>query len=143
MSSDPVPPVSTPFLQVAALPWRRREGVLEVLLVTTRETRRWTIPKGWPIKGMSKRASAALEADEEAGVTGVIAEKSIGRFTYWKRRTTRFDLVHVAVYPLEVTRQRKRWKEMTERRQMWTTPDDAAMAVEEPELATILREFRV
>ena len=135
-SSHPVP-----FRQVAALPWRRRDGVVEVLLVTTRETRRWTIPKGWPIKGLSKRASAAREAEEEAGVVGTVAEKPIGTFTYWKRRESRFDLVRVDVFPLEVTRLRKRFKEKAERQQRWAALEDAATAVEEPELATLLREF--
>lgn len=135
---SPVPEIPR---QVAALPWRRRDGVLEVCLVTTRETKRWTIPKGWPIKGLTAAASAAREAEEEAGVKGVIAKKPIGSFTYWKRRETRFDLLTVDVYPLEVTKIRKTWKEKAERQLRWASPEEAAEAVDEPELVAILRGF--
>lgn len=129
--------------QVAALPWRRRDGVIEICLVTTRETKRWTIPKGWPMKGLTAAASAAREAEEEAGVKGTIAKKPIGAFTYWKRRETRFDLLTVDVFPLEVTKIRKSWKEKAERQIRWVSPQEAAEAVDEPELATILRGFAV
>ena len=62
--------------QVAALPVRRGEdGSLEVLLVTSRETGRWVIPKGWPSKRLSDREAAAREARQEAGVTGTIKNK--------------------------------------------------------------------
>lgn len=141
----PKPPFhDTPALlaQVAALPWRRRpDGSVEICLVTTRETRRWTIPKGWPMKGEKNRDAARIEAEQEAGVSGRPAKKPIGRFSYFKRRTERFDLVRVEVYALEVTRLLADWPEKTEREVRWMTPTDAAVAVEEPELATLLAAF--
>jgi 8-oxo-dGTP pyrophosphatase MutT (NUDIX family) len=55
-----------PNLQYAAPPYRRRAGgVIEVILVTSRDTRRWVIPKGWPVQGLVPRDSAAREAAEE------------------------------------------------------------------------------
>ena len=138
---DAPPPALELPRQVAALPWRRRGGVLEICLVTTRETKRWTIPKGWPIKGLTAAASAAREAEEEAGLKGTIAKKPTGSFTYWKRRETRFDLLTVDVYPLEVTKIRKSWKEKAERQLRWASPEEAAEAVDEPELVAILRGF--
>jgi 8-oxo-dGTP pyrophosphatase MutT (NUDIX family) len=72
-----------PAEQFAALPWRRRRGErLEILLVTTRRSGRWIVPKGWPIDGCSPRECAAREAMEEAGVLGVIAAEPIGDFPY-------------------------------------------------------------
>lgn len=137
--------ISTPTIlvprQVAALPWRRRDGSLEVLLVTTRETKRWTIPKGWPMKGLTASASAAREAEEEAGVKGSIAKRPIGTFAYWKRRETRFDLLAVEVFPLEVKKMRKSWKEKAERQLRWLPPSEAAGEVDEPELSVILANF--
>ncbi len=72
-------------IQYGALPYRfTPDAALEVLLVTTRQTRRWIIPKGWPIKGLRPPKSAAREAFEEAGVHGKIGAKPLGAFTYDK-----------------------------------------------------------
>ena len=81
-------PDREPRAQFAALPWRLgAEGAVEVLLITSRETRRWVIPKGWPIKGRSSAKSAAREAFEEAGVVGKIGKAPIGVFAYDKALT--------------------------------------------------------
>src|SRR5262245_64999186 len=73
--------------QVGALPIRRApDGTLSVLLITTLQTQRWIIPKGWPWPGQHDWAAAAAEAREEAGVLGEAREGSIGTFTYEKRR---------------------------------------------------------
>jgi 8-oxo-dGTP pyrophosphatase MutT (NUDIX family) len=130
-----------PWRQVAALPWRRRGGRLEVCLVTTRETRRWTVPKGWPMKGLSDRRAAAIEAEEEAGVRGKAAPDPLGTYSYWKRGPACFDLVHVAVYPLEVRRGLDEWKERGEREVRWMEISDARIVVDEPELVTLLGRF--
>jgi 8-oxo-dGTP pyrophosphatase MutT (NUDIX family) len=69
----------------AALPYRfTPTAALEILLVTTRRSRRWIIPKGWPIKGLKPPKPAAREAFEEAGVRGKVAMKSVGVFNYDK-----------------------------------------------------------
>src|SRR5271170_7842981 len=73
-------------VQYAALPYRRKgRSPTEVLLVTSRETGRWIIPKGWPAKGKAPHKSAAREAREEAGVVGKINLRSVGSFSYEKR----------------------------------------------------------
>lgn len=129
--------------QSAALPWRRTAGGgVEVLLITSRETRRWVIPKGWPIKGLKPGPSAAQEALEEAGVVGQISKAPMGAFTYDKRlKTGRLQQVKVAVYGLEVIEERAVWPEMHEREKLWTSPADAAERVDEPELQAMLRAF--
>ena len=71
--------------QVAALCWRRRKGTVEVLLVTSRETRRWVIPKGWPMDGLADYNAARREAFEEAGVEGHMRREPLGTFFYEKR----------------------------------------------------------
>ncbi len=137
------PPAPEALHQIAALPWRMGlDGRLEVCLVTTRETKRWTLPKGWPIKGETDRASARIEAEQEAGVSGKIADKPLGTFTYWKRRQAHFDLVRVTVYPLRATKALKTWKEQAERQIRWLPAEDAALVVDEPELATLLKGFQ-
>ena len=77
-------------VQYGALPYRfTHDGVLEILLLTTRRSGRWIIPKGWPIKGLRPAKSAAREAFEEAGVRGQVRAKSIGLFAYDKNFSTR------------------------------------------------------
>lgn len=128
-------------VQYAALPYRRSGG-LKVLLLTSRDTGRWVLPKGWPMKGKKPRSAAKREALEEAGVVGRVSKRSIGAFHYPKRLASG-ELVtcEVHVFPLAVDRQRKRWPEQRQRTQRWFAPEEAARAVQEPELAALLESF--
>lgn len=139
----PAEPDREPRSQAAALPWRRTNGgEVEVLLITSRETRRWVIPKGWPIKGLTSPQTAAREAFEEAGVEGEVAKRKVGVFHYDKRlRTGRMQKVRVGVYPLKVETERQAWPEAPQREKLWTTPAAAAELVQEVELAGLLRTF--
>ena len=126
--------------QVAALPVRLdAAGRTRVLLITSRETRRLIIPKGWPMKGCKDHRAAAIEAQEEAGLIGRVAKKPIGAYTYWKRRPDHFDLCRVKVYLLEVERQLPAWREKGQRQGAWFLVDDAAELVDDAGLVTILR----
>lgn len=130
-----------PRAQIAAMPVRRLpNGRLEVMLVTSRTTRRWIVPKGWPIKGLSAPEAAAREAYEEAGVVGRIVKEPAGRYTYWKRKSDHFVLCEVTLYLLEVERQLPVWAEQGQRESRWFSPEDAADLVDEPELATAIRQ---
>jgi 8-oxo-dGTP pyrophosphatase MutT (NUDIX family) len=128
-------------VQCAALPYRVSGGLM-VLLQTSRDTGRWVLPKGWPMKGEKPYSAAKREALEEAGVVGPIGRRSIGTFHYPKRLPGGGVVTcEVHVYPLAVESQRKRWRERRERTQQWFTPDEAARMVQEPELAALLRAF--
>src|ERR1700740_3621067 len=100
-------------VQYGALPYRLAAGSRpQFMLVTSRETRRWIIPKGWPKKGKSPRRSAAREAFEEAGVIGAIGKRSLGSFSYEKRLSSGAVVTcEVRVFPLQVKRQNKEWPE--------------------------------
>lgn len=126
--------------QVAALPIRHAAGgTLQVLLVTSRETKRWVIPKGWPWPDLEDHLAAAEEAREEAGVEGVASAVVLGTYVYDKRLRKGARSVSVTVFLLEVTRELKRWPERPERERCWVSPADAAEMVEEPELRDLLR----
>ena len=129
--------------QYAALPWRRgHSGQIEILLVTSRGTGRWVIPKGWPIRGKAAHASAEQEAWEEAGVKGPVGRKPIGVYGYGKRRNDgRVIDVQVEVFPLEVTHEDEDWPEKLERERSWVGPAEAARAVDEPELRELILSF--
>jgi 8-oxo-dGTP pyrophosphatase MutT (NUDIX family) len=129
--------------QVGALPVRRGpDGALNVLLVTTLQTQRWIIPKGWPLPGSQDWAAAALEAREEAGVLGEAHAGSIGSYTYEKRRPTGPVPVRVSVFLLEVQEELEIWPECERRQRAWFTLSDAAEAVREPELKALLLNFK-
>jgi 8-oxo-dGTP pyrophosphatase MutT (NUDIX family) len=136
-------PDREPRSQYAALPWRRTEsGEVEVLVITSRETRRWVVPKGWPIKGLKAPMVAAREAFEEAGVEGIVRKKKLGVFHYEKRlRTGRVQPVKVAVYALQVVVQNDEWPEKGQREHRWTSLVEAASHVDEPELQAIIGAF--
>ena len=132
-----------PRTQYAALPWRKRgDGQTEILLITSRDTRRWVIPKGWPMQDINPGPCAAREAFEEAGVMGMPGRKTLGVYHYDKRlRSGRMQHVRVMVYPLEVREARDIWPEMAERDRLWSSPAEAATLVDEPELRTLLAKF--
>jgi 8-oxo-dGTP pyrophosphatase MutT (NUDIX family) len=131
--------------QYAAIPVRfTGQGKMQVLLLTSRGSRRWVIPKGWPMRQLSPGATAAREAYEEAGLEGaIVSDTPVGWYIYDK------DLgggaharVEVGVFLLRVSRQLDDWPEQAERETQWFDPEQAADLVSERGLATILRSVR-
>ena len=130
-----------PRRQIGALPFRRaRDGTHRILLVTSRESRRWVIPKGWPMKGRKPFQAAAREAYEEAGLRGEVGKRPLGYYLYEKRlKNLDAVLCQVKVFPLRVHKQLKHFPEQHQRELRWFTPAEAAEAVSEPGLAAIIR----
>ena len=127
--------------QYAALPWRQANGI-EILLITSRETRRWVIPKGWPMPGLAATQCAAQEAYEEAGVRGQMTAEAIGHYHYNKRiRGRAKKRFRVEVFAMEVTEVLDLWPEAHERTRQWLSPLKAAAHVNEPALAALIRAF--
>lgn len=128
--------------QFSALPFRRTEEGVEILLITSRETRRWVIPKGWPMKGRSPYGTAAREALQEAGVRGHIQKVPIGSYLYIKRGLggQRWPCT-VHVFPLAVQRELATWREQAERTREWFSFIEAADAVQEPDLKALILAF--
>ncbi len=132
--------------QIAVLPYRiigaGADARTEVLLVTSRETRRWVTPKGNIATGELPHMAAAREAIEEAGVSGAVFPTPIGRFQYPKRRRSgTVVIVAVDLFPLAVTEEHSSWPEMAERQRQWFGLDGAAEAVDEPDLKLLIRAF--
>ncbi|MGB8817896.1 MAG: NUDIX hydrolase [Rhizobiaceae bacterium] len=128
--------------QVGALVWRMDEGVLKVLLVTSRDTGRFVIPKGWPMKKTKDSKAASIEAFEEAGVFGKVTARPIGHYDYRKIFGPGFALpCRVMVYAFETTKILSKWPEKSERKRHWMTLDEAAASVHEPELRDLIEGF--
>ena len=131
--------------QIAALCFRYKDdGVnIEVLVVTSRGSRSWIIPKGWPMKKKEPHEAAAIEAWEEAGVRGKPSKRPVGRYTYLKE----FDDGDVApcivdVYQIEVKEVDGQFKELGQRVVNWVSPVEAARRVREIELKSLLVDFK-
>jgi 8-oxo-dGTP pyrophosphatase MutT (NUDIX family) len=131
-------------VQYGALPYRFTQmAALEILIVTTRQSRRWIVPKGWPIKRLTPSKSAAREAFEEAGVRGKIGARPIGNFRYKKaadENGAEADC-EVKVFPLLVKRQSAAWPESAQRVAQWVDPDKAISLIREPELKSLVAAF--
>lgn len=135
-----------PRIQFGALCWRVGKAGAEVLLISSRETGRWVIPKGWPMEGRSGAEAAAIEAWEEAGIKGQIAEAKLGHFTYEKilNRDSKKEQALpciVDVFSLEVRKVAAQFPEQRQRRRKWFAPDKAARKVVEAELKALLMGF--
>ena len=130
-----------PRRQSGVIAWRKAGKTLQVLLVTSRDTARWVIPKGTVEPHLSPAASAAKEAEEEAGIRGKVANKSIGTYTYFKTAKKGGDICEVEVFPMKVTSVKSKWPEMHERSRKWMTPTQAAKRVNEKDLRKLLLDF--
>lgn len=137
-----LPDPDGPRRQVGALVWRMENGVLEVLLITSRDTGRFVIPKGWPMKDLSDAKAAAREAFEEAGVEGRPGKKPIGHYNYNKIFGPGFALpCRVDVYAMQLDKILKRWPEKQERKRHWMPLHEAAQSVHETELRHLIERF--
>jgi len=135
-------PARRAAVQYAALPYRESADGLEFLLITTRRTRRWIVPKGWPMDGRTPHAAAAREALEEAGVCGEVCETAIGFYRYYKERKSGEQVpCKVEVFALKVTQQRKTWAEKDVRELRWCSLAEALACVGEPGLRQIINRF--
>lgn len=134
--------MSKPAKQYAALPLRKGKTSPEILLITSRFTKRWVLPKGWPAKKLTPWQAAAREAFEEAGITGKIEHKAVGAYEYDKwLRPGKIIRCKVKVFPFKVAKQLDDWPEADERTREWVSTKEAAKRVLEPELKALLRKL--
>lgn len=131
--------------QFGALVYRVQNDKTQILLITSRKTKRWILPKGWPMSGFTPAEAAAREAWEEAGVKGVAYSMPVGFYSYVKTIKTRGGLkpmpVLVSIYPIQARKLAARFPEEGQRRRKWLSPKKAAARVSEPELKRLLRNF--
>ena len=128
--------------QIAALPWRNHINGIEILLITSRETKRWVIPKGWPMKGKTDSEAAAVEGLEEAGIRGHVSPATVWSFTYEKHKPNQKPrALEVVVYGFEVMEELESWPEQHERERQWFSQAEAATKVSDIGLRMIIEGF--
>ncbi|KPA23171.1 NUDIX domain protein [Shimia sp. SK013] len=129
-------------IQFAALPYRMRKGKPQIMVITSRGTKQWLLPKGWPMANLKPHKVAAQEAWEEAGVIGTAHKRCIGVYTYRKTRGVhRGKKFTVLVYALEVTKSVNAFPERGQRQRKWLPPKKAAKRILNPDLAKVVRRF--
>ena len=131
-------------VQYGALPYRWTDaGALEVLLITSRRTRRWIVPKGWPMKGRKPWETAEIEAREEAGVSGIVAKRAVGSFRYDKLldEEARVLPCEVTLFPLLVQRYLRSWREQNLRDASWLSPSQAVALAADAGLRDVIASF--
>ena len=129
------------ILQYGVIPFRRGDEI-EILLITSRETKRWVVPRGNPMPGLSPPECAAQEAFEEAGVRGMVAGQPFGTYRYDKRRASGMtEEALVELFPMRVDEALDQWPERTQRARCWFPWQEAAAAVAEEDLAALIRRF--
>ena len=128
--------------QFAALCYRIRRGKVRILLITSRGSGRWIVPKGWPMDGQTPAESALTEAWEEAGVNGFCDGRCLGIFSYSKEIAEIGAAPIIAmVFAVEVSDLADKYPEASERDRVWVSRKKAAKMVDEPELSRILLDF--
>ncbi|WP_297616074.1 NUDIX hydrolase [uncultured Roseicyclus sp.] len=129
--------------QFAALPYRiKKKGQVDVMLISSLDTGRWIIPKGWPMDGMRPAEAAAQEAWEEAGLRGRVFDDVLGLYSYSKFLDEDLSIpCIVVVFPLEVAHEDAAFPEAGKRKIKWMSRKKAALRVDEPELKQIIAAF--
>lgn len=129
-------------LQIAALCYRFCDGKLEVLLVTSRSSRRWILPKGWPIMKRKAHRTAGIEAYEEAGIVGKVSKKPFDSFKSYKGHRGGLRIrTNIMVYPVAVKDQLDEFPEVGQRDIAWMPIDEAIKKADEPGLSRLLVRF--
>ncbi len=125
----------TKYLQSAVVPFVFKNGMLKVLLISSRSGKRWVIPKGIIEDDLTSLESAVEEAYEEAGIKRQSYKKAIGNYQYPKWDGN----CHVEVFLFEVNEVLKEWPEAHFRQRAWVTVEEAAERVDEKALKSIIR----
>lgn len=130
------------LVQYAALPYRIDDGHPMVLLVTSRETKRWILPKGQPERKLAPHQVAEEEAYEEAGLIGTVFKTPFAEYASFKRLKNGQEVpCQMRVFLLEVVHELGTWPEKDQRERRWMTPGEAALLVTEPGLVEVLLNF--
>ncbi|MDP6505655.1 MAG: NUDIX hydrolase [Planctomycetota bacterium] len=127
----------TVYEQSAVVPFRKKGGDLQVLLITSRNNGNWIVPKGLIEAGLSARESAAVEAHEEAGIRGEVSTRAVADYSYSKWGGT----CDVAVYLMKVKEVLDDWLEKEEREREWVTLEKAIGRVKRREIRDTLEKL--
>jgi len=125
------------FDQSAVIPYRKKDGQLQILLITSIRKKRWIIPKGFIEFNLSAFESAKKEAYEEAGIIGANETIELGNFKIDKYGGD----VLIKVYSMEVVEEHEDYSEKNLRKRKWFSLDEAVKKIETPEIANMIKKL--
>jgi len=125
------------YKQAAAIPFRKKNAKIEILLITSRTRGKWIIPKGLIDPGDSAPFTALKETIEEAGVQGEVFPEVIGTYEYPKWS----GLCHVSVFAMQVNKVLDVWEEMDFRKRHWFDINIALKKVKPARVRQIIHSF--
>ncbi|MCK7612064.1 NUDIX hydrolase [Roseibium sediminicola] len=129
-------------MQIAALCHRMRDGRAEVLLVTSKSTRRWILPKGWPILSHRAHRTAAIEAFEEAGVVGRVHKNPFASFSSYKGGEAGLKIrTEILVFLVDVDSVAEEFPDSAERDSRWVSIEEAIKITNDSGLADVFRKL--
>ena len=121
----------TTIRQAGAIPLKNGR----LCLITSRNGKRWVIPKGLIEPGQSAGETALQEAWEEAGLVGTLEPEPVGSYVYDKEGST----YHVTVFVMRVTEVAQDWQERDQRQRAWVSPAGAVRRIDDAGLVGVLR----
>lgn len=127
-------------IQCAALVYRRGRTGIQILVITSREAKRWIIPKGWPMAGKTLTEAARIEAWEEAGLKNVIGDPiEIGTYRYEKYNSGGVPVpITVFIHAFETDQLEKKFPEKGQRKRKWVSPKRAQKILKNAEISAAI-----
>jgi len=122
------------FHQSGVIPYRRKNGELQVLLITSMKRKKWILPKGYIEFNLSPFESAKKEAYEEAGVIGANETVEVGSF----RIKRSIGVCDIKVYSMEVIEVLDDYPDKELRKRKWFSVKDAADNISIPEVSGMI-----
>ena len=127
--------------QSGVIAYGLNEGNLSLVLITSKSTKRWVVPKGHIEPNLTAKESAEQEAFEEAGIEGVVSDVTVGSYDYTKHDKEDSNIYRVSLFPMEIQRLHNDWPEANLRARQWMTIPQAVNAVNEETLKLLLKNF--
>ncbi len=126
------------YTQSSVIPYRIRNGELEILVVFSRKKKHLVVPKGIQEPDLTAWDSAAQEALEEAGVEGRVGKEPLGNYVYQKWGAE----CQVVVFPMEVTKilPEELWQER-HRGRKWISPGQAMNSLKQTALVPLVKRL--
>lgn len=122
------------FNQSGVIPYRIKDGKIEVLLITSLKKKHWVIPKGYIEFNLSPFESAKKEAFEEAGIIGENETVELGNFENNKS----IGICHTKVFAVKVAKILDDYPEKDFRKRKWFNLKEAAEAVRIPQISQMI-----
>jgi 8-oxo-dGTP pyrophosphatase MutT (NUDIX family) len=124
-------------IQYGVLPYIQSANKVKLVLITSRKSKNWIVPKGNRILKKSKHATALQEAFEEAGLRGRLSE---GDEMHFKIKSNGKQVMLI-LYPMRVEKMLRVWPEKGQRKRVVVNRHKAVKIVGWPNFRRKLKSW--